>query len=35
MNVGVDACLVGLERRPINEPGMVLGQKHGQPAMGT
>jgi len=29
MNVGVDACLVGLERRPIDEPGMVLGQKHG------
>jgi hypothetical protein len=29
MNVGVDACLVGLERRPINEPGMVFGQKHG------
>ena len=29
MDVGVDACLVGLERRPINEGGMVLGQKHG------
>jgi hypothetical protein len=29
MNVGVDACLVGLERRPIDEPGMVFGKKYG------
>jgi len=29
MNVGVDAGLVGLERRPIDEPGMVFGKKNG------
>src|SRR5260370_26792153 len=29
MNVGVYAGLVGLERRPIDEPGMVFGKKNG------
>jgi hypothetical protein len=29
MNVGVDAGLVGLERRPIDEPGMVFGKEYG------
>ena len=29
MNVGVDAGLVGLERRPIDEPGMVFGKQYG------
>src|ERR1019366_385614 len=29
MNVGVDAGLVGLERRPIDEPGMMFRKQHG------
>jgi hypothetical protein len=29
MNVGVDAVLVGPERRPIDKPGMMFGKKHG------
>jgi hypothetical protein len=29
MNIAIDASLVGLERRPIDVPGMVLGEKDG------